>query len=111
MGHFSMEKSLNPGSVLGGNQQWGEIADYNSLDVRMKDMGPVWDCMTEKHGLQKHKLDRLASPWHTDLDLGRPMECVNSMNKSRALGFGAFQDTTRSFIDVFDRLRAERIIP
>jgi hypothetical protein len=23
MGHFSMEKSLNPGSALGGNQQLG----------------------------------------------------------------------------------------
>src|SRR5689334_4765236 len=25
MGHFSMEKSLNPGSVLGGNQQTASI--------------------------------------------------------------------------------------
>jgi hypothetical protein len=25
MGHFSMEKSLNPGSVLGGNQQQGDL--------------------------------------------------------------------------------------
>jgi nucleoside-diphosphate-sugar epimerase len=111
------------GDVFRWKRLWRDIADYfgvevgeypgayNSLEARMKDMGAIWECLTEKHGLQKHRLDRLASPWHTDLDLGRPMECVNSMNKSRALGFGAFQDTTRSFIDVFDRLRAERIIP
>ncbi len=111
------------GDVFRWNRLWGEIADYfgievgdypgayNSLETRMKDMGPAWDGVVEKHGLQPNALARLASPWHTDLDLGRPMECVNSMNKVRALGFTAFQDTTRSFIDVFDRLRAERVIP
>jgi hypothetical protein len=33
------------------------------------------------------------------------------MAKARALGFSATQDTEASFIDTFDRLRAERIIP
>jgi hypothetical protein len=39
------------------------------------------------------------------------MECVNSMEKSRRFGFLDYQDTDRSFIDVFDRLRRERVIP
>jgi nucleoside-diphosphate-sugar epimerase len=111
------------GDVFRWKRLWGEIADYfaievgdypgefNSLDHRMKDMGPDWDRLVDSHCLQPNKLDRLASPWHTDLDLGRPMECVNSMNKSRALGFCVSQDTTQSFIAVFDRMRAERIIP
>lgn len=111
------------GDVFRWNRLWAEIAAYfdipvgeypaayNSLEERMKDMGPHWQDLIAKHGLQPVPLDRLASPWHSDLDLGRPMECVNSMNKSRALGFDGFQDTTRSFIDVFDRLRKERVIP
>ena len=32
MGHFSMEKSLNPGSVLGGNQHIADLVVKLSLD-------------------------------------------------------------------------------
>jgi len=111
------------GDVFRWEQIWKRIAAYfvvpvgaypgafNSLEKRMKDMGPDWDALVSRHHLQPVKLDRLASAWHTDLDLGRPMECLHSMAKSRALGFTEFQDSEQSFIDVFDRLRAERIIP
>jgi len=61
--------------------------------------------------LAEPDLDRLASPWHTDADLGRPIEVVTDMGKSRRLGFVEYQDTERSFLDLFDRLRAERVIP
>ena len=33
------------------------------------------------------------------------------MSKSRALGFLDYQDSTRSFLDLFDTLRKQRIIP
>ncbi|MEX0347397.1 MAG: SDR family oxidoreductase [Rhizobiaceae bacterium] len=111
------------GDVFRWKQLWRTIAEYfevevgdypgefNSLEKRMADMGPAWERVVEENDLQRNKLDRLASAWHTDLDLGRPMECVHSMAKCRALGFNEFQDTTQSFIDVFDRLRSERIIP
>lgn len=111
------------GDVFRWEQLWTRIADYfgipvgaypgayNSLAERMKDMGPDWDDLIRRHGLQPIGLDRLASAWHTDLDLGRPMECLHSLAKSRALGFGEFQDTEQSFVDAFDRMRAERIIP
>jgi hypothetical protein len=35
----------------------------------------------------------LASAWHTDADLGRPIEVVTDMSKSRKLGFLAYQAT------------------
>ena len=111
------------GDVFRWKQLWQAIADYfdveagaypgayKSLEARMADMGPAWDRIVDDHHLQRNALSRLASAWHTDLDLGRPMECVHSIAKCRALGFDAFQDTTQSFIHVFDRLRSERIIP
>ena len=111
------------GDVFRWKRLWSVIADYFGiepaaypgkqvkLEDQMKDSAPAWDKLVSKHGLQPIKLSHLASPWHTDLDLGRPMECINSMNKSRALGFMEFQDTEQSFVDVFDRLRRERIIP
>jgi hypothetical protein len=39
------------------------------------------------------------------------MEVVTDMAKSRKLGFLDFQPTDESFFDLFDRLKAERIIP
>lgn len=110
------------GDVFRWNRLWRVIGDYfgvaadypgqaNALADRMKDMGPEWDRIVASNGLQPLPLSSLASAWHTDLDLGRPMECVHSMAKSRALGFNDLQDSEQSFIDVFDRLRAERIIP
>lgn len=111
------------GDVFRWNRLWTVVADYFGIEAapypgrqipleeQMKDSGPAWDALVASHGLQPNRLETLASPWHTDLDLGRPMECVNSMGKSRRLGFLDYQDTDRSFIDVFDRLRRERIIP
>jgi hypothetical protein len=43
--------------------------------------------------------------------LGREAETFADMSKSRALGFTDFQDSMRSFLDLFDTLRAHRVIP
>ena len=56
-------------------------------------------------------LHRLASAWHTDLDLGRPIEVMTDMTKSRKAGFTGYQSTPDAFDDLFARLEAERIIP
>jgi hypothetical protein len=53
----------------------------------------------------------LSTAWATDLDLGRAMECVVDMTKSRKLGFRDYQATDEAFFDLFARLQHERIIP
>jgi len=53
----------------------------------------------------------LSSPWHTDADLGRPIEVVTDMSKSRKLGFLDYQASDEAFFDVFARLRAGKLIP
>jgi hypothetical protein len=53
----------------------------------------------------------VASAWHTNLDLGRPIEVMTDMSKSRKLGFTVYQRTDESFFELFDQLRADRIIP
>ncbi|GAN59297.1 NAD dependent epimerase/dehydratase [Acetobacter cibinongensis] len=75
-----------------------------------QDIG-VWADIAARHVLREPDLNRLASAWHTDADLGRPIECVTDMTKSRLAGFTAYQDSTVSFLDVFERLRAEQFIP
>ena len=39
------------------------------------------------------------------------METFADMNKSRAAGFVEFQDSSRSFTDLWATLREQRIIP
>ena len=59
--------------------------------------------IAEREGLAEPDLGRLASPWHTDADLGRPIEVVTDMSKSRRLGFTGYQPTDDAFFDLFAR--------
>lgn len=77
----------------------------------MADAPAVWAEIVAKHGLQDIPVGRLASWWHSDADLGRTLECFTDMANSRALGFKEFRVTRQSFFDVFDELRALKIIP
>lgn len=111
------------GEVFRWKWLWPRLADYfgieaaaypgnpDSLEAKMAEAAPVWERLVEKHGLQPNTLSRVASFWHTDADLGREVETFNDMGRSRRFGFMDYQDTTGSFIDAFDRLRADRIIP
>lgn len=80
------------------------------LEPQLADAGPVWARIVAKHGLAEADLSKLASAWHTDLDLGREIEVVTDMTKSRLAGFHDYQPTLGSFLDLFARLRTERII-
>ena len=86
----------------------GEIAP---LEAEMAGDAPVWAEIAGANGLVESRLERLASPWHTDLDLSRPIEVVTDMANSRRLGFSEYQPTEGSFFELFDTLRAERLIP
>ena len=81
------------------------------LEAAMADDQALWREIAGRHGLAEVDLDRLASAWHTDLDLGRPLEVMTDMANSRRLGFSAYQATDASFYDLFERLQAERLIP
>ncbi len=81
------------------------------LEPQLADAGPTWARIAAKHGLTEADLGKLASAWHTDMDLGREIEVVTDMTKSRLAGFHDYQPTLGSFLDLFARLRRERIIP
>ena len=111
------------GDVFRWSWLWGKIADWfgveaapydgsiQPLEEAMANDHAAWRDIAQRHGLAEADLDRLASPWHTDLDLGRPIEVMTSMDRSRALGFSAYQATDQSFFDLFSQLRADRLIP
>jgi nucleoside-diphosphate-sugar epimerase len=111
------------GDVFRWRQMWRRVAeglgvepaDYpgspTPLADRMSHADDVWADLVRQHDLADLTASQLASWWHTDADLGREVETFADMSKSRALGFLDFQDSSRSFLDLFDTLRAQRVIP
>jgi nucleoside-diphosphate-sugar epimerase len=97
-GHWGIEPEPYPGHPT-------------PLALEMADAGPLWDQIVERYELAPHKLETIASWWHTDADLGRPLETFTDMGKSRRFGFLDYQDSERSFLDLFARLRTERVVP
>lgn len=111
------------GDVFRWQWMWGRIAHWFGLEaapfdgtvlpleVQMAEDASLWQRIAEREGLAEPTLARLASPWHTDADLGRPIEVVTDMSKSRRMGFTAYQPTDDAFFALFERLRADRLIP
>ncbi len=111
------------GDVFRWQWMWGRIAAWFGLEAapfdgtlrpladQMADDAEVWRRIATREGLAEADLSRLASPWHTDADLGRPIEVVTDMSKSRRLGFTAYQPTDDAFFVLFGQLRADRLIP
>lgn len=81
------------------------------LEEQMVDDAPLWRDLAAREKLVEPSMDRLVSAWHTDADLGRPIEVVTDMSKSRRLGFLDYQATDDAFFRLFDELRAKRVIP
>ncbi|MDY7575701.1 SDR family oxidoreductase [Actimicrobium sp. CCI2.3] len=111
------------GDVFRWQWLWGQLATWfgveaagfdgtvRPLEQAMSGDHAVWREIAQRHGLVEPDLNRLASAWHSDLDLGRPIEVMTDMTRSRKLGFTAYQSTEESFTDLFAQLRAERLIP
>jgi len=97
-GWFNLESAPFPGEPL-------------PLEIQLADAAPLWAEIARKYNLVEPDLHRLTSAWHTDADLGRPVEVLTDMSKSRKLGFLDYQATDDSFYDLFKRLREERLIP
>jgi nucleoside-diphosphate-sugar epimerase len=111
------------GDVFRWKWMWSVLADYfgieaaefdgqtRPLEGRMQDADKQWREIAARFGLAEPDIGKLASWWHTDADLGRPMEVLTDMTKSRKAGFLDYQSTPDSFIALFERLKALRIIP
>ncbi len=100
--------------VLAGHfgVEWEGYQDApRPLEEQMRGAEDVWARIAEKHGLAEPDVGRLASWWHTDADLGRNFEVVADMSRSRLAGFCGYRRTQDCFLRLFERYRAERIIP
>ncbi len=120
---FNEAFNVVDGDIFRWTWMWGRIAGWfgieavpfddvvRPLEQQMTGDAPVWRDLAARHGLIEPDIDRLSSPWHTDADLGRPIEVVTDMSKSRRLGFALYQPTDDAFFALFEQLRRERLIP
>jgi nucleoside-diphosphate-sugar epimerase len=111
------------GDVFRWKWMWSKLAEYfnveavpfdsdtRPLEGRMQHADVAWREIAARFSLKENDLGKLASWWHTDADLGRPMEVLTDMTKSRKAGFLDYQSTPDAFVELFERLKAEQIIP
>jgi nucleoside-diphosphate-sugar epimerase len=111
------------GDVFRWSWMWSRLASWfgiepapfpghpTPLEQQLAGAEDIWRNIARSRNLIEPNLNALISAWHTDADLGRPIEVVTDMSKSRKLGFLDYQPTDESFFDLFTRLRHERIIP
>ena len=111
------------GDVFRWKWMWSRIAEWfgvepaefdgsvQPLETQMADDAAVWREIAEARNLAEPDINRLVSPWHTDADLGRPIEVVTDMSKSRKLGFLTYQPTDDAFFALFEQLRTDKLIP
>ena len=110
------------GDVFRWSWMWKQLAEWfgvepapfpersTPLERQIADAAPIWEKIARRHGLAESNVNALISPWHTDLDLGRTIEVVVDMGKSRKLGFLDYQTTFDGFSDLFTRLREAQLI-
>lgn len=111
------------GDVFRWRWMWPKLAAYfgvewegyegspRPLEQSMAGREDQWRDIAARHNLSEPDLNRLASWWHTDGDLGRGIEVVTDMGKSRDAGFTGYRRTLDAFTALFDRYRAENLIP
>ncbi len=120
---YNLAFNVTNGDLFRWRWLWPQLAAYFGvepqgpppapapLEGRMGAAAEDWKGVAVKYDLAEPDASKLVSWWHTDGDLGRTIECVNDITRSRILGFTAYQPTTASFFELFDRLKAERVIP
>lgn len=115
--------NVTNGDMFRWSWLWQKLASYFNVEVgnfdgtirtlesQMENDESIWKEIASKHNLKVTDINKLSSAWHTDLDLGRPLEVMTDMTKSRKLGFSIYQDTPESFFTLFDKLKSEQLIP
>ena len=111
------------GDVFRWRSLWPRLAEWfgvepegfeggiRPLEEQMAGMEEAWKKLAVRNHLAETDLGRLATWWHTDADLGRKVEVLTDMSKSRLAGFTGYRRTENAFKDLFLRLRSENLIP
>jgi nucleoside-diphosphate-sugar epimerase len=89
----------------------GFVEKPRPLVQQMAGMEDTWRRIAESDELDKTDLRTQSSWWHSDADLGRTIEVLTDMTKSREAGFLGFRSTPASLVAKIAQYRAARILP
>jgi nucleoside-diphosphate-sugar epimerase len=113
--------NITNGDLIRWNELWPKIAAYFKMEAApplhmplqsiMADKGSLWGKIQQKYNLEKHSYEQLSSWGFGDFVFSRDYDFFSDGNKARRFGFLAFVDTEQMFFNLFDELRANKIIP
>ena len=82
-----------------------------SLVGHMADKGPLWDAMTQQHGLQPHRYQDIVAWPFGDYVFGCDWDVMTSTTKARQHGFHDVVDSEEMLLRLLTQFRRERIVP
>ncbi|KAG0604448.1 hypothetical protein M758_10G173000 [Ceratodon purpureus] len=92
-----------------------EVGEYSGEGVKLAEVmngkDAVWEEVVKRYNLEPTKLDKIAHWWFADIILNQIDENVSSMNRSKEIGFLGWRNTERSFMEVLDKMKANKLIP
>jgi nucleoside-diphosphate-sugar epimerase len=113
--------NLTNGDIFRWHRIWKAVADYFEMPVGepqmlsltdyMADKGPLWDSLTQAHGLEPVPYAKVASWGFGDFVFRCDWDVISSTTRIRQAGFQDVVDSTEMFIRLFDEFRARKVIP
>ncbi|GAB3800606.1 SDR family oxidoreductase [Spirosoma humi] len=113
--------NITNGDLFRWNDLWPKIAAYfglvtasplpMSLQRVMADKESLWESIQEKYELTRHTYQAVSSWAFGDAVFGWDYDFFGDGTKARRLGFHEFIDTEQMFVQLFDKLRRENVIP
>ncbi len=113
--------NITNGDYFRWSRMWPHLADFFGMktgaplpiDLRrtMKDKGPFWDRLVERHGLKHYRFEDIAQWGFGDAIFKTPYDNVTSTIKARCHGFHDCIDSEDMFTELLTKLQDDQIIP
>lgn len=113
--------NITNGDLFRWNELWPKLAKYFGLEAApplhmplqsvMADKAPLWQSMQEKYNLRPHSYEQVANWAFSDFVFSWDYDFFADGSKARRMGFHEYVDTETMFYNLFDELRARKVIP
>jgi nucleoside-diphosphate-sugar epimerase len=113
--------NISNGDFVRWVNTWPKVADYFGLELGqpfpydlpdvMADKAPVWAAIGQKYGLQQVPFEQMASWDYANMILSLERDVISSTIKIRRAGFADCIDSEESLFNMFNEMRAQRLIP
>ena len=113
--------NITNGDFFRWEHVWSTIAAHFNLEVGypqplnlvefMADKAALWDSLVQRHKLQPYKFEEIASWAYADACFALDYDIMSDTLKARQHGFADCFDSEQMFLNSFQKLQVDRIIP